>query len=80
MTHKSSKIVPLGAPSLIFRLLKDQVEGFSVGGIKVYRVRFNGWVYRAKEPGWFLWDVALDYLIGVFFVGYFLYKVYGPPN
>jgi hypothetical protein len=43
-------------------------------------VRFNGWVYRAKEPGWFWWDVAIDYLIGVFFVGYFLYKVYGPPN
>jgi hypothetical protein len=38
-------------------------------------VRFNGWVYRAKEPGWFWWQVALDYLIGVCFVGYFLYKV-----
>ena len=40
-------------------------------------VRFNGWVYRAKEPGWFWWDVALYYLVGVWFVGYFLYKVYG---
>jgi hypothetical protein len=39
--------------------------------------RFNGWVYRAKEPGWFWWGVALDYLIGVWFIGYFLYKVYG---
>jgi hypothetical protein len=38
-------------------------------------VRFNGWVYRAKEPGWFWWEVALDYLIGICFVGYFLYQV-----
>jgi hypothetical protein len=38
-------------------------------------VRFHGWVYRAKEPGWFWWEVALDYLIGVCFVGYFLSKV-----
>ena len=36
-------------------------------------VRFSGWVYRAKEPGCFWWEVALDYLIGVCFIGYFLY-------
>jgi len=40
-------------------------------------VRFNGWVYRAKEPQWFWWEVALYYLVGVWFVGDFLYKVYG---
>jgi hypothetical protein len=40
-------------------------------------VRLNGWVYRDKEPGWFWWEVALYYLCGVWFVGYFLYKVYG---
>ncbi len=40
-------------------------------------VRFNGWVYRDKEAGWFWWEVALDYLIGGFFIGYFLYRVYG---
>ena len=40
-------------------------------------VRFHGWVYRAKEPGWFWWEVALYYLAGVFFVGCFLYWVYG---
>ena len=40
-------------------------------------VRFNGWVYRAKEPAWFWWEVALDYLIGVCFIGYCLYKIYG---
>lgn len=39
-------------------------------------VRFNGSVYRAKEPGWFWWDVALDFLIGVCLIGYFLYKVH----
>jgi hypothetical protein len=43
-------------------------------------VRFSGWVYRAKEPGWFWWEVALDYLIGVCFIGYFLYEIYGLSN
>ena len=38
-------------------------------------VRLNGWVYRAKEPGWFWWEVALDYLIGACFIWYFFYKV-----
>jgi hypothetical protein len=38
-------------------------------------VRFNGWVYRAKEPGWFWWEVALYYLGGVWFVGDFLYCI-----
>jgi hypothetical protein len=37
-------------------------------------VRLNGWVYRAKEPGWFWWEVALDFLIGICFVGYFFYR------
>ena len=40
-------------------------------------VRFNGWVYRAKEPKWFWYEVAVDYVIGAGFIGYFLYKVYG---
>jgi hypothetical protein len=38
-------------------------------------VRLNGWVYCAKEPGWFWWEVALDYLVGFCFIGYFLYRV-----
>jgi hypothetical protein len=38
-------------------------------------VRLNGWVYRAKEPGWFWWEVALYYLVGVWFIGYFLFKI-----
>ena len=38
-------------------------------------VRLNGWVYRAKEPGWFWWEVALDYVIGLCFIGYFLSKI-----
>jgi hypothetical protein len=38
-------------------------------------VRFNGWVYRAKEPGWFWWDVALYYLVGVWFIACFLFKI-----
>jgi len=43
-------------------------------------VRFNGWVYRANKPGSFWCEVALYYLGGVFFIGYFLYKVYGLSN
>jgi hypothetical protein len=34
-------------------------------------VHFNGWVYRAKKPGTFWWEVALCYLGGVWFVGLF---------
>jgi H+/Cl- antiporter ClcA len=40
-------------------------------------VRFSGWVYRAKEPRWFWWQITLYYFVGIWFVGYFLYKVYG---
>ena len=38
-------------------------------------VRFNGWVYRAKEPRWFWWEVILDYFIGVCFIGVFLFRL-----
>ncbi len=37
--------------------------------------RFHGWVYRAKEPKWFWWQVALYFLCGVGVIGYFLYLV-----
>jgi hypothetical protein len=38
-------------------------------------VRFGGCVYRANEPGWFWWDVALYYFVGVCFIGFFLLKI-----
>jgi hypothetical protein len=38
-------------------------------------VRFSGWVYREKQPRVFWGEVAAYFLGGVFFVGYFLYKV-----
>ena len=38
-------------------------------------VRFNDWVYRANKPGTFWCEVAVYYLGGVWFVGYFLYRV-----
>ena len=38
--------------------------------------RYHGLVYRAEEPNLFWWVVATYYLIGVGFIGYFLYKVY----
>ena len=40
-------------------------------------IRFHGWVYRAEEPTDFWFVVAMYYLIGVFLIGYFLYKAYG---
>ena len=43
-------------------------------------VRFNGWVYRDKEPRPFWGNVACLFLGGVCFVGYFLYKIYGFPK
>ena len=39
-------------------------------------IRFHGWVYRAEEPNRFWLEVAMYYLGGVFFIGYFLYQVY----
>jgi hypothetical protein len=38
-------------------------------------VRFHGWVYRAKEPGSFWWEVILYFLCGVGLIVYFLSKV-----
>ncbi len=43
-------------------------------------VRFHGWVYRAEEPNWFWWESAMYYVVGVGFIGYFLYKLYGISN
>ena len=39
------------------------------------RTRFHGWVYRAEEPNQFWFQVALYYLVGVGFLGYFWYKI-----
>jgi hypothetical protein len=36
-------------------------------------VRFNGWVYRAKEPRAFWGEVAAYFLVGVGFIGYSLW-------
>lgn len=64
-------------PPYIFLILG--VVSLSAAAIFTYMgrvwVRFDGWVYRAKEPGWFWWEVALDYLIGVCFIGYFLFRI-----
>jgi hypothetical protein len=38
-------------------------------------VRFSGWVYRDKEPRVFWGEVAAYFLVGVFFVGYFLSQI-----
>jgi hypothetical protein len=39
--------------------------------------RFGRVIHRDKEPSEFWRDVAAGYLCGAFFIGYFLYKVYG---
>jgi len=38
---------------------------------------FGRVIYRAEQPKAFWEDVIACYLIGVCFIGYFLYKVYG---
>jgi len=43
-------------------------------------VRFSGWVDREKQPRVFWGEVAAYFFGGVFFVGYFLYKVYELSN
>lgn len=40
-------------------------------------VRSAGWVYRAEEPKTYWWNVFLDFLCGLFFIGYCLYLVNG---
>jgi hypothetical protein len=64
-------------PPYIFLILG--VVSISASAVFTYMgkvwVRFSGWVYRDKEPGWFWWEVALDFLIGVCFIGYFLFHV-----
>jgi hypothetical protein len=37
--------------------------------------RFNRRVYLAEEPIVYWWNVASYYFVGVFLIGYFLYKV-----
>jgi hypothetical protein len=36
-------------------------------------VRFSGWIYRTDEPRIFWGEVAMHYLIGACFIGYFMY-------
>jgi hypothetical protein len=33
------------------------------------------WIYRVKEPNWFWFEVALYFLAGLGFIGYYLYLV-----
>ena len=42
--------------------------------------RYGRVIYRAKEPRQFWEDVAACYVLGVCFIGYFLYRVYGFSN
>ena len=38
-------------------------------------VRTSGWVYRAKQPGWFWWAVTVYFLAGVWFIRRFLFNI-----
>jgi hypothetical protein len=64
-------------PPYVFLLLGDisisAAVIFTVYG-KVW-VRFSGWVDRGKKPRVFWGEVAAYFLVGVLFVGYFLYRV-----
>jgi hypothetical protein len=39
------------------------------------RTRFHGWVYRTQEPIVFWLVVAIYYLGGIYFIGYYLHKI-----
>ena len=57
------------------------IISLSVGAVStrtgVVWARFGRIIYRAKQPKEFREYVVACYLIGVCFIGYFLYKVYG---
>jgi hypothetical protein len=69
-------------PPYIFLILG--AISFFVGVISTYTgetwARFGHIVYRAKEPSEFWWIVAIYYVGGVCFIGYFLYRVIGLSN
>ena len=75
-------LLSLLRPPYIFLILG--VISFSGAVVSTYTGkswgRFGGFVYRAKEPKQFWWLVATYYLIGAWFIGYFLCKVYGLSN
>lgn len=54
---------------------------FSVGVVStctgVVWARFGRVIYRDKQPKEFWEDVVVSYLIGIGFIGYFLYRIYG---
>ena len=41
-----------------------------------YWARFQGWVYRTEEPTRFCLHIAMWYLFGVGFIGYYFFKVF----
>jgi hypothetical protein len=55
------------------------VIALSLGAVSTYTgetwARYGRVYYRAKQPKEFWEDVVASYLIGVCFIGYFLYKV-----
>lgn len=64
-------------PPYIFLILG--LASFSAGLVWTFTgkawVRFHGWVYRAKEPKSFWWQVVIYYLVAAFFVGFFLFTI-----
>jgi hypothetical protein len=76
--------VPDSDPTPSYVLLTLGVISFFAAVVWTYKgkawIRFHGWVYRAEEPIRFWWEVAMYYLVGVCFIGYFLFQVYVPSN
>jgi hypothetical protein len=64
---------------LILGVISISAAAVFTGTGKVW-VRFNGWVYRAKEPRAFWGNVAAYSLVGVCFIAYFLFKIKGLSN
>jgi hypothetical protein len=58
-------------------LLFLAVGGTLTGGTLA---RYGQIVNRAEDPKEFWWTIAIYFLGGICFIGYFLYKVYGFSN
>jgi hypothetical protein len=65
------------SPPYIFLILG--VVFLSAAAVETYTgkawVRFNGWVYRSKEPKWFWWQIIVVGLGGAALIARFIFEV-----
>ena len=73
---------PISSPYyfLVFGLIRFIAAVVSTWTGKTYGRYGRGLASRAKEPTDFWWTVAVYYISGICFIGYFLYEVYRLSN